>query len=463
MQDESIISFKNVSKSYRLYTSPRLMAIDLLGIPGFKKRLDKCPTFEALKGVNIEIKRGARIGLVGRNGAGKTTLLKLITKNYPATSGTVRVDGKIQSLMDAGLGFHPEFTGYQNIRASLLYNGLPESEYQSAVDDIVSFVELGDFLHQPIKTYSLGMATRLGFATATAVRPEILIIDEVLSAGDAYFASKSAERIKRLTSAGATLILVSHSTAQILQYCEQVIWLDQGKVVAQGDALEIVKAYEAYIKDLESARIKEVNDRQLAAKESLNRRTAAASGQAVADSDERLTANQMSTLVLSRWQGDGDLKIERVSIFDSGGESYILKTGSPAEFRMQLSSSAEGLFKAKYHFNILKVDGTNVANHLSEEDTFQLNPGDEKTVSLVFKNLLLGPGTYVMSVGVYKTFDVDHPSEAVRYDLIDRSFEFKVTSDLDFNQGVVYHPCKWLIDGVREVEDVNSRVIGSSR
>jgi len=209
--------------------------------------------FHALHNVDFSIARGERIGLVGRNGAGKTTLLKLITDNFEPTSGRVLVNGSVQALMQLGLGFHPEFSGLENIRSALSYNGLVGDELEEAVEDVIDFVELGEFLNQPLKTYSLGMNARLQFAAATAIRPDILLVDEVLSAGDSYFSAKSAFRMDKLAKSGCTLILVSHSWQQIQQYCRRCIWLRDGRVHMDGPTHEIMSKYEVMISE-ETAR-----------------------------------------------------------------------------------------------------------------------------------------------------------------------------------------------------------------
>ena len=179
MHDDIAIRLTNVSKAYRLYSSRWHLAVDTLGLGWmFPKIIQDTPTFLALKNLSLTVPRGSRLGVVGRNGAGKTTLLKLLTGNFAPTQGQVEVTGRIQALMDVGLGFHPDFTGFENIQASLAYNGLPRAELERAVEDVIDFVELGDFLHQPIKTYSLGMLSRLGFATSTAIKPDVLLMSK---------------------------------------------------------------------------------------------------------------------------------------------------------------------------------------------------------------------------------------------------------------------------------------------
>jgi lipopolysaccharide transport system ATP-binding protein len=256
MTDNIAISLRDVHKVYRLYGRPLDQLWDAVGLSRLLRPTGRRQEFHALRGVSLDVPRGARIGLVGRNGAGKTTLLKLLTRNYRPSKGTVQVNGQVVALIEIGVGFHPEFTGIENIRASIAYNGLSDDEVEAAIRDVTEFCELGDFLHQPLKTYSLGMKSRLYFACATAVKPDILVIDEVLGAGDAYFAVRSAERMKILTQNGCTLLLVSHSIQQIVQFCDEAIWLEAGEVIKQGPVLEVVKSYEEFVRELDEQHLK---------------------------------------------------------------------------------------------------------------------------------------------------------------------------------------------------------------
>ncbi len=199
--------------------------------------------------------------MIGRNGAGKTTLLKLVTGGLVPTEGSIHVDGSVQALLDAGGGLHPEFTGIENIRAALTYQGLSSGELRGAERDIDDFTELGEFLHQPFKTYSLGMQARLAFAIATTVEPDILIVDEVLGAGDAYFLGKSVERMRDLVAGGATALIVSHALDQIARFCDEAVWLERGRVVGRGPTTEVLKEYDKYIRVLDDRRLRAWNEK----------------------------------------------------------------------------------------------------------------------------------------------------------------------------------------------------------
>lgn len=252
------IRLDNLGKMYRLYPRPVDKILDAFGLLRWcfwRRRAQQ--TFWALRGLNLRIRKGERVGIIGRNGAGKSTLLKLIAGNIAPTEGQVSVDGRVQALLELGTGFHPEFTGLQNIRASLDYQGLAAEVKRVYERDIIEFAELEDFIEQPIKTYSAGMYARLAFATATVIEPEILIIDEILGAGDAYFTGKCVERMRRLTEdSGATVFFVSHDLGSVQRLCERVIWIDRGRIRRDGDPLEVIKAYAAVVREEEEMRLK---------------------------------------------------------------------------------------------------------------------------------------------------------------------------------------------------------------
>ena len=236
------IVFRHVTKRYRLGGGPKEQLLEAIGLR--RKSADSLREFVALDDVSFELGRGQRLGLIGRNGAGKTTLLKLISGNYRPSSGEIEVNGSVQALMTMGQGFHPDYSGRDNIKASLHYNGLSSKDVREAFEDVVDFCELGPFLDEPFKTYSSGMQSRLMFATATAIKPDVLIIDEVLGAGDAYFLAKSKQRIERIVGGGCTLLLVSHAMGQVLELCESAIWMEGGRIRETGSAFAVVKSYE---------------------------------------------------------------------------------------------------------------------------------------------------------------------------------------------------------------------------
>jgi lipopolysaccharide transport system ATP-binding protein len=257
------ITLTGLGKNYSLYNRPTDRVLDAFGLlrlfPWRKKDLR---LFWALRGVSLRVQKGERLGLIGRNGAGKSTLLKLISGIVQPTEGQIIVNGSIQALMEMGTAFHPEFTGRENIHASLAYQGYSAHETAGHEEDIEDFVELGPFMDQPVKTYSAGMYARLAFAVSTAIRPDILIVDEILGAGDAYFARKCADRMKRLTQdSGATLLFVSHDISSVQQMCDRAIWIDRGQIIMDGAPLDVGKAYYAETLRLEEERLTRHNQR----------------------------------------------------------------------------------------------------------------------------------------------------------------------------------------------------------
>ncbi len=264
--DQPAVRLIAVGKMYRVFRSRGEQVVDALGASRLlpPARRPRPREFWALRGFDLELARGQRIGIIGRNGAGKTTMLKLITQDITATEGTVEVRGQVQALMTAGAGFHPEFTGYENINAALTYQGYDRATLAEAIADIADFTEIGEFLGQPFRTYSAGMQARLAFATATAMKPETLIIDEMLGAGDAYFLGKSNERMTALVESGASVLLVSHSSDQILRFCDQAVWLDRGRVVQRGPSLEVVKSYEQFTRTIQERRVQARNRKRRA-------------------------------------------------------------------------------------------------------------------------------------------------------------------------------------------------------
>ncbi len=197
----------------------------------------------ALQDVNLTVRRGESLGIIGRNGAGKSTLLKVISRVFKPTRGTATVNGRLAPILELGSGFDFELTGIENVYLNGLLLGHTRREVEEKVEEIVDFSGLGDFIRSPLRNYSSGMQARLGFAIATAWVPDILILDEVLSVGDVTFTEKCERRLRRFHDAGATVLLVSHSSRSILDNCSRCIWLDDGRIRADGDSREVVKLY----------------------------------------------------------------------------------------------------------------------------------------------------------------------------------------------------------------------------
>ncbi|MFZ1445909.1 MAG: ABC transporter ATP-binding protein [Candidatus Dechloromonas phosphoritropha] len=250
MSDRTI-AIDGVVKVFRRFQHPGWRAFDALGIRVPKSKYDE---FVALDRVSMTVERGEKVALIGRNGAGKSTLLRVICGQMRPDSGRIQIAGNVQALMELGTGFHPEFTGVDNIRSALAFQGLAKSRVDKAIDEIVYFTELEEFIHRPVREYSAGMYARLAFAVATTVVPDILIVDEILGAGDAYFVGKCIQRMRNLTSEGATVLFVSHDMSSVQLLCDRGVWIDRGRVKADGDILNVSKLYLASVREDEEIR-----------------------------------------------------------------------------------------------------------------------------------------------------------------------------------------------------------------
>lgn len=451
MRSGPAVHLSDVRKTYRLYASKADQAIDAFGLSRlFFWRRGRFTEHEALRGVSLEVAHGERVGLIGRNGAGKTTLLKLITGNFAPTSGSVIVDGSVQALMNVGLGFHPEFSGLENIRSSLTYNGLSDAELEAAVADVVEFVELDEYLRQPMKTYSLGMQARLMFATATAIRPDILIVDEVLGAGDAYFSAKSADRMHRLARSGCTLLLVSHSTPQVLQFCERVVWLDHGQVVMDDEPLRVVKAYEEFNQRLTTERKEAAGGgpgadpldktwlRERLLRQVLRREDV---GDLVAGGD----SGAVSAGGISRWGGgEPGLRIESVRVTDDSGTTLgLARTGEPLNYEITVRAEKDGSFPCTFCVLLFTQLGQWLTRDVSAPFQLEMKAGETVRVRLHQDASLLGNGAYVFSAAIYQHLDLRDPASARFYDLLARSFELRVLNDLADDESVFVQPGRW--------------------
>lgn len=236
------ILVENISVVYQAPTE-KVTTIKEYAIRTLQGKKIKKQKFHALTEVSIKVKSGEIFGIIGRNGAGKSTLLKVISRVIVPTGGRVWINGSVAPLLQLGAGFHPELTGRENVFLNGTILGHSHIDIEEKMDYIMDFSEIGDFLDAPVRTYSSGMYARLGFAVATAWRPDILIIDEVLGVGDAAFQKKCHQRIRAFSEEGSTILLVSHNANVIRNLCQEAVWLDHGRVVDVGDAQRIIEDY----------------------------------------------------------------------------------------------------------------------------------------------------------------------------------------------------------------------------
>ena len=239
MEKNLAISVQDVTKIYRLYDKPIDRLLEAMSIT--KKTYHK--KFFALDKISFEIEKGTTVGIIGTNGSGKSTILKIITGVLNPSSGNVEVEGNISALLELGAGFNMDYTGIENIYMNGTMMGFGREEMEKKLPEILEFADIGDFVHQPVKTYSSGMFVRLAFALAINVEPEILIVDEALSVGDVFFQAKCYKKMDEIRQKGTTILMVTHDMGSVIKYCDKVILLNKGSFVAEGKAGEIVNLY----------------------------------------------------------------------------------------------------------------------------------------------------------------------------------------------------------------------------
>lgn len=238
------INVQKVVKTYKLYSNNMDRLKEAL-LPNSSKRYST--DFQALNNINFTVAKGDIVGIIGTNGSGKSTILKIICGVLQPTSGSVEVNGRVSALLELGAGFNMEYTGIENVRLNGMMQGLSYQRIEEKIPAILDFAEIGDFAYQPVKTYSSGMFARLAFATAINIEPDILIIDEALSVGDMYFQEKCYEKMKQMVQSGATILFVSHSLPAIRNFCNKVVWIEQGELKAEGRADAVCAQYKRYL------------------------------------------------------------------------------------------------------------------------------------------------------------------------------------------------------------------------
>jgi lipopolysaccharide transport system ATP-binding protein len=413
MSSEIVMQAENLGKAYQIYRRPEDRLKQML--IRWKRFYDE---YWALRDVNLEIRRGEAIGLIGRNGAGKSTFLQLAAGIITPTTGSVTVNGRIAALLELGAGFNPEFTGAENVYLSASILGLTREEIADRFEAIADFAGIGDFLHLPVKLYSSGMYARLAFSVAAHVDADVLIVDEILAVGDAAFSQKCMRFIRKFRENG-TLIFVSHSAASVLSLCDRAIWMESGEVREEGDAKEICEAYAASIdKSQDDGRSFKIGGRRR-------------DRPAVPDRAALEKANPIKVFDFdpdSPWFGRRGATIEKVVILNLDGEPVGIMHGGE-EIILQIRCVSHGEL---YH----PIIGFYVRNHLGQDlfgdntqRTYQHDPisvdNDERFIAeFRFALPYLPSGSYAITCAVAE----QSGDEVVQHHWYNEAMIFEVAS-----------------------------------
>lgn len=390
---EPAVDVRSVSKVYRRWGRKRSIGTFksalLSGRPG--RALSPDDGVPALTDVTFQVAPGEAVGIIGPNGSGKSTLLKLLAGILQPTTGSLSVRGRLAALLELGAGFHPEISGRENVEISGLLLGLTRRQIAARFDEIVRFAEIEEFLDAPVKTYSSGMAVRLGFSIAAHCDPDVLLVDEVLAVGDEAFARRSLEKFAEFERAGKTIVLVSHDLALVEERCRRALWLDRGRLAADGPAGETVALYRERVAVHESERRGEPPP-------------AAAAG-----SPPRI--------------GSGAATLASVRLLDSAGlPTSRITSGAPARLEMEVAASSP-LSDFVFGFGISTVAGMTVFGSNTAIDGFVAGElGGKATALLDLSSLDLAPGVYSVDAAI-------HARDGSPYDYRRDVLRFEVTAD----------------------------------
>ena len=386
------IELVNVSKIYRRYGGKQFSTLkSALLQRSIMRDLQPGETFPALTDVSFSVPKGSTFGVIGRNGSGKSTALKLVAGITKPTMGTVRVAGRISALIELGAGFHPEISGRENVFINGIMLGLTKRQIHERFDDIVEFAELREFIDAPVKTYSSGMYMRLGFAVAIHVDPDVLLVDEVLAVGDEGFTHKCLDKFAEFRRRGKTVLLVTHSLGLVETLCDEAVWLDVGRLEAQGDPKRVVGAYLTAV---------EHGEQELMAA------TTAKAVEAVEEVVESAAASDsppdMFKAAEGRW-GSREIEIADVALLDRHGEpSFVFHTGEAMRVHLKVRAHHE---TDDFAFGIGLFNADGVCCYGTNTFVEEMNPerlSGEADVTFAIDSLDLVEGTYKLDVAVHK-------------------------------------------------------------
>lgn len=423
------VDLKDISKRYKIYprAQDRLKEILTLG------KVDSGHEFWALKNIDFSVEPGSILGILGRNGAGKSTLLKIISGVLQPTSGEVEVNGRLSALLQLGAGFNGEFTGRENVLLNGLILGIDRQEMIERFDEIAAFADLGEFMNQPVKTYSSGMRARLGFAVSVNVEPDVLIVDETLSVGDAVFRQMGLQKMKDLMNSGTTILFVSHSLEMVRNFCTEALLLHQGEMVASGGVGETLDSYQALISSTEAKkRGRKQKNKKESAIEGSN-----GNGTPAFKNDPKLGLR--STL---RY-GTGESRISNVEILDENKQTVDeVVSGSTISVRVYLQYEGS-VGSSSLGITLRNPAGLEVFSTSTKAENVEIGKragGDQAIVDFTFR-VPLQQGAYSVSIALSRAKNKD-----LHLDRVDIATVFKITRPEDRG------PIAGLIDLPTQVE-----------
>lgn len=425
---EIAISVRNVSKCFKRYARPVDRLKEIL-LPG-KTRADE---FWALQDINLEVPKGQTLGIIGRNGCGKSTLLQIIAGTLTPTTGEVEVNGRVSALLELGSGFNPEFTGRQNVFFNGRLLGLSQKEIEDKFDEIASFADIGDFIDQPVKTYSSGMFVRLAFAVSVNVSPEVLIVDEALAVGDVVFQHRCMRRMRALMDSGVTTLFVSHDSGAIKTLCNSAVMLHQGKIYSSGLPNAVIIDYMKLITDEELGLVQVELDNQvdIQGNNDTNQENNSSFNSAEKQNSsevleqDNLSKQQLQNEIQPRRRGSCKAIIEKLKLLNDSsaynnenlifGFNEQVTLVADVKVYEQLESCIVGFF-------VCDKNGNEIIGSNTFEENIQIGnlaPGDRLQVQFKF-NLPLRTGSYSLTVAGAENYT------SLTFDWIDNALVFQV-------------------------------------
>ena len=407
MEKDTAIEVKNLTKIYKLYDKPIDRLKDSLGLV----RGDRYKEHLALNNVNLTVKKGETVGIIGTNGSGKSTILKIITGVLSPTSGEVNVDGHISALLELGAGFNMEYNGIDNIYLNGMMIGFSEDEITKRLDSILEFADIGDYVYQPVKTYSSGMFVRLAFAVAINIDPEILIVDEALSVGDVFFQAKCYHKFEEFKKQGKTILFVSHDLSSISKYCDRAVLLNQGVLLGEGTPKKMIDIYKQVLVGqypLPSAGDTEnlLDDEQIReaaanASDKADKKTGAGAKDKTAAAGKTPSADPATNPDTLEY-GDGAASIEEYYVTDDRGvrtNSIIKGSEFTVHMKVRFKQPVAAPIFAFTFKNIMGIEITGTNSMVEKAFLEPVDAGDVKEISFTQKMTLQG-GEYLISFGV---------------------------------------------------------------